>query len=82
MAKLIAKMRIRRAHHHNTPADANKFYQVDDKVLVWRERIVNHRTGEWVGPFIVLESDESRKPSITQETKISAARPFNVTQIK
>ncbi len=25
-------------------------YDPGDQVLVWREKVVNHRIGEWVGP--------------------------------
>ena len=51
-------------------------------MLVWREKIVNHRIGEWVGPFTVIATDESRKLVYVKDPKIGPARPFNAVQVK
>ena len=58
MGKIMAEMRVRRALHHRTPSAADRFYQPGDQVIVWRDKIVNHRIGEWLGPFTVLATDE------------------------
>ena len=75
-------MRVRRAFHHRTPSAADRFYQPGDQVLVGRENIVNHRIGEWLGPFTVLATDESRKLVNVRDAKIGAARPFKAVQAK
>ena len=33
-------------------------YSSGDNVLVWREKIVNNRIGEFIGPLIFLHDDE------------------------
>ena len=81
MGKIMAEKRIRRALHRRTPSASDRFYQPGDKVLVSRERIANHRIGEWLGPFRVIETDESRKLLFVQVEKIGAARPFNVIRV-
>lgn len=82
MGKIMAEMRVRRGLHHRIPSAADRFYQPGDNVLVWRENIVNHRIGEWLGPFTVLATDESKKLVYVQDAKIGAARPFNAVQVK
>ena len=82
MEKIMADMRVRRALHHRVPSAADRFYQPGDKVLVWREKVVNHRIGEWLGPFTVMSNDELRKLVYIQDAKIGAVRPFNVVQVK
>ena len=82
MDKIMAEMRVRRALHHRVPSATDRFYQPGDKVLVWREKLVNHRIGEWLGPFTVMSTDEVRKLVYVQDAKIGAARPFNVVQVK
>ena len=79
MGKLMG---VRRALHHRTLSAADRFYQPGDQVLVWREKIVNHRIGEWLGPFTVLCTDESRKLVYVQDAKIGAARRFKAVQVK
>ena len=53
-----------------------------DQVLVWREKVVNHRIGEWIGPFTVLVMDASKNLVYIQDVKVGAARPLNVAQVK
>ena len=82
MEKIMAEMRVRRALHHRVPSAADRFYQPGDKVLVWMERVVNHRIREWLGPFTVMSTDELGKLVYIQDAKIGTARPFNVIQVK
>lgn len=78
----MARMRIQCGIIHNVPRSSNHVYQPGEQEIVWREKQVNSRIGEWVGPFTVLSMDESRKLVDIQDADISAARPFNVVQVK
>ena len=82
MERIMAEMRTKRALKHKVPTAADTFYQPGDKVLVWREKIVESRIGEWLGPFEVLATDEEKKLVYVKDVKIGAARPFNVSQVK
>ena len=53
MEQHMAKLRIDRALPHAVPPAANVTYERNDEVLVWREKQVNNRIGEWVGPYSV-----------------------------
>lgn len=70
-------MRVRRVLDYKTPAAADNFHQPGNKVLFWRENILNNHIGEWLRLFIVLEKEESRKLFFVQEAKIRAGRPFH-----
>ena len=54
MVKELASAKIKLALKRKTPAAADRIYQPSDKVIVWRERQVEHRTGEYLGPYIFL----------------------------
>jgi len=82
VGKIMAKLRVNRALRHSVPIAADKPYEPGDSVLVWREKQVNHRIGEWLGPFIVHSFDADRKLVYIQDSKIGAPRPFNVVQVK
>lgn len=41
----MSKMRINHAIKHSVPTSADFYYQHGDKVLVWRENIVNNLIG-------------------------------------
>lgn len=36
-------------------------YQVEDKVLVWMGKVFDSHIGEWLRPFTVDGSDDSKK---------------------
>ena len=82
MEKHMARLRINRALQRRTPAAADRSYKPGDHVLVWREKLVESRIGEWIGPFEVIGADESKKLVYVQDSKIGAARPFNIAQVK
>ena len=82
MQRIMAKMRVARGLRHSVPLAANRAFDPGDQVLVWREKIVNHRIGEWIGPFTVLCMDASKKLVYIQDVKVGAARPFNVAHVK
>lgn len=78
----MAELRVRRALKHSTPTASSRVYSPGDKVLVWREKVVDSRIGEWIGPFTVLAADETKKIVFVQDVRIGAARPFNIAQVK
>lgn len=82
MTQHMAKLRVKRALHHRVPSAADRSYSPGDKVLVWREKQVNNRIGEWLGPFSVLATDDQKKLMYIQDAKIGAARPFGAGQVK
>ncbi len=50
MQRIMARMRVACGLKHAVPRAADESYDPGDQVLVWRERVVNHRIGEWIGP--------------------------------
>ena len=82
MAKHLAQTRIHRALKHNTPSANVHVYQPGDEVLVWREKLVENRIGEWTGPYIVKSYDESSRIVLVQKSADSAHERYNITQVK
>lgn len=82
MEKQMAAVRLKRGLRHATPPAADAIFEVGQRVLVWRERKVENRIGEWLGPFVVHGTDPERKLVYVQDVKVGPARPFNVTQVK
>jgi len=78
----MAKLRVKRALQLKVPPSADAVYQPGDKVLVWREKIVLNRIGEWLGPFTVILADRQRKLVYVQDCEIGPARPFGYAQVK
>jgi hypothetical protein len=56
----MSKLRVQRALRHATPGAASEAIQPGGKVLVRRERLIENRIGEWIGPFTVLAIDENQ----------------------
>ena len=71
----MAGMKVKRAFKHQTPGSTDKFYQPGDKVLVWKEKVVDSRIGEWLCSFEVLAVDEGKKLMYVRDVEISAALP-------
>ena len=82
MKKHIAKMKINRALNHMVPKAANRSYQPGDKGLVWREKVVNSRSFEWLGPFSVSSFEPYKKLVLVQDDKNCSPKPFKVVQVK
>ena len=82
MAEAQAKSRLKREIKHQSPKMQSYTYSPEDKVLVWREKIVNNRIEEFIGPFTALHNDErSAIVAIDQDGVIkryssSQIRPF------
>ena len=77
----MAKLRVNRALRHQVPTAANAMFDPGDKVLVWREKIVNNRIGEWMGPYIVDKFDQDKKLVFVRYND-DTAKQFGLTQIR
>lgn len=53
MGERMAELRLKRALHHAVPPACDRSYQPGDKVLVWREKLIADRIGEWLGPLML-----------------------------
>ena len=82
MEQHMGKLRIDRALRHAVPPAADVTYERNDKVLVWREKQVNNRIGEWVGPYPVDDWDPDKKLVFVRDTPVGPSRPFNLVQVK
>ena len=61
MAMHMEKMRIKREMTYNVLAAADRIFNPGDKVLVWREKKVEHRIDELLGTFEVVVHDQATK---------------------
>lgn len=82
MEQHMARLRIKRALKHNVPRAADIVYEVGQKVLVWREKAVNNRIGEWMGPYVVSGLDRDRKLVFVSDQNGGPPKPFGFAQIK
>ena len=82
MSKHLAESRVKRALRHHTPQAADIIYQPGDKVLVWREKLVESRIGEWIGPYIVCSYDAAAQIVLVQKEPGASHERFNAVQIK
>lgn len=82
MATIMAKLRIQRAFRHQTPPSSDHTYNPGDQVLVWREKQINHRIGEFLGPFTVTSFNKEQKLVYIQDTTSARILPFSTSQVK
>ena len=66
MAEHLDQTRVKRALQHQTPQATAITYQSGDKVLVWREKLVENRTSEWIGLYTVCSYDASARIVLVQ----------------
>lgn len=74
-------MKITKALKHSLSTAADKGYQPGDDVLVWRERQVNTRIGEWIGPFKLFGMDSNKKLGYVQDVNFGNRHPLNCVQV-
>ncbi len=67
-------MRVSRALKHAVPSARDRLYQPGDQVLVWRERQVNNRIGEWVWTFRSRVCGRIEEASVRQRRQGLAMR--------
>ena len=74
MAHEMAKIKLARAKKHKIPTSADRGYALEDKVLFWREKIVNNRVGEFIDPLTVISYDEFSKIVLVKDETFTAHR--------
>ena len=52
------------------------------RVLIWSEKIVENRIGEWVGPYTVRSFDEQSHIVLVQKNADYPLERYNTTQVK
>lgn len=82
MQEKMAKLKLKMALHHAVPLACDRAYEPSDKVLVWREKVVNNRIGEWLGPYEVDSMDTTKKLVFVKDVKVDPASPFKVVQVE
>ena len=83
MLKIMSELRVKRALKHKVSESANAIFQPgDDDVLVRREKNVNNRVGEWIGPFSVERVEADKKILFIRDDKKNKENPFNFAQVK
>ena len=82
MSGYLARAKANRAMKHNSPPSSDQTYQPGDDVLVWREKQVENRIGEWLGPYKVVAVDVTSKILAVQKDEQSTLERFNLTQAK
>jgi len=82
MEQQMAQLRIKRGLRHKIPAAADLTYEPGQQVLVWREKIIANRIGDWMGPFKVVSYDHEQKLVYVKEDDRGSTKPFGVAQVK
>lgn len=82
MDKQMTTLRFNRALRHNVPPAADTVHQVEDQVLLFREKQVNTRIGEWLCPFILKGVDMDRKLVYVQLKEGKTPKAFGRAQVK
>ena len=78
----MAAAQIKKAQNHQTPAGSDNIFEPGQKVLVWREKVVKNRIGEWLGPYVVASFDAAAKIVVVQKDTDSAYELYNTNQVK
>lgn len=78
----MAKLRVPRALRHNIPNAAGIEYEIGQRVLIWREKMVANRIGEWMGPYVVEGVNREGKQVYVKDVEVGPARPFGLAQVK
>ena len=82
MSQHVAKVKFKRAIHHNTPLATDRVCQRGNEVLLWHEKRVEIRIGQWIGSYSVVTTDSRVKIVFAQKEADSAQGCFNTTQVK
>ena len=82
MSQHLARAKVKRPLLHKPPPATDHGYEPCDEVLVWREKQVEHRIGEWLGPYTVVTSDVASKAVAIRNDSESADQRFSATHVK
>lgn len=77
----MAKSRIQRALWNSIPATADIYYQPGNKVLVWRENVVNNHVAELLGPFTLIGVDPNNKIGFISDYEAGKAIAFGIDKL-
>ena len=66
----------------NAPPSTDFSYAPGDKVLVWREKVIENRIGEWLGPYTVVTHDAQSKIVLVRKNDKSTPERYNITLVK
>ena len=66
ISRHFADNKIQRDLQHNTLPAADRDYSPGDKVLIWWEKQVENRIGEWIGPYTVVSYDAEARIVLVQ----------------
>ena len=78
----MERMRIKRATIHTVPAAANRIFHAKDKVLVWREKQVEHRIEEWLDQFEEINHDQENKTVHVKDPADDSITQFSAVNVK
>lgn len=82
MSQITAWARVDRALPHNVPCFADTSFEPGDKVLVWKEKQLAGRIGEWIGPLTVESFDAEWKLTFIVDQAGVEKFQFNYVQVK
>ena len=82
MSQHLVETKVWRALKHNIPPATDRSYHPEDKVLVWREKVIENRIGEWTGPYTVVSHDATTKIVLVQKDAKAQPERYNVAQVE
>ena len=82
IGKHLAHVRIKRALRLQTLQASDLTYKPGDKVLVWREKLVVNRIGEWTGPYTLCSYDAAVRIFLVQKEPESSHERCNIAQVR
>lgn len=57
MTENLAKLKVKRAIHYKMLHASDRIYQPEDEVLVWSEKLIENRIGEWLRNWSLYSYD-------------------------
>ncbi len=81
-AKHLAQFLVKRVLQHQNPQATDQNYQSGDKGLVWREKLVEKRIGEWTGTYVAFRYEASARIILVQKESESPQEPYNVAKAR
>lgn len=78
----MAKLKLKGAVHNSVTLACDPTHKPVHKVIVWREKQVNNKIGEWQGSFTVTAFDADFNRVYVQDTTDKSLSPFNLVHVK
>ena len=72
-------MCINQVLQHQTPQATDRTFQPSDEVLMWREKVLENRICEWVGPYKVITFDAMARIVLVQKDENALYERYNIT---